>query len=210
MMVFWQKITRKHKKNLVSGTKCYYLLLLHNNRVHIQLICRFFLREYMYLEQWHQIFSWSFKTIILPLAPKYIGSPKCIQNTGYNQFQMRDHIPMQSLFRYFYIADSSIIIMAKKLAKKGFKKINVVFLFFFTPLPSTDFNVNPEAVDSIPCLLVSALQTYHRLTVDVSHFLATTTVTNSNVSTNVSRHTSSLNLKDLGKIDKQLLGDLFS
>ena len=77
------------------------------------------------------------------------------------------------------------------------------FLFFFTPLPSTDFNANPEAVDSIPCLLVSALQTYHRLTVDVSHFLTTTTVTTSNVSTNVSRHTSSLNLKDLGKIDKK-------
>ena len=157
MMVFWQKITRKHKKKLVSGTKCYYLLLLlHNNRVHIQLICRFFLREYMYLEQWHQIFSWSFKTIILPLAPKYIGSPKCIQNTGYNQFQMRDHIPMQSLFRYFYIADSSIIIMAKKLAKKGFKKINVVFLFFFTPPP-------PQISTPIPKLLILSHVCWFRL-----------------------------------------------
>ena len=86
------------------------------------------------------------------------------------------------------------------MAKKGLNKSMWFFLFFFTPFPSTDFNANPEAVDSIPCLLVSALQTYHRLTVDVSHFLTTTTVTTSNVSTNVSRHTSSLNLKDLGKI----------
>lgn len=35
-----------------------------------------------------------------------------------------------------------------------------------------DYNVNVGAVDAIPCLLVTALQTYHRLTVDVAHFLA--------------------------------------
>ena len=134
MMVFWQKITRKHKKKLVSGTKCYYLLLLHNNRVHIQLICRFFLREYMYLEQWHQVFSWSFKTIILPLAPKYIGSPKCIQNTGYNQFQMRDHIPMQSLFRYSYIADVTAVLLWLKrtlLKRRGFCFTSLLLLCRF-------------------------------------------------------------------------------
>ena len=151
-MVFWPKITHKHKKklpNYVTGTKCYYLLLLHN-RVHIQLICRFFLREYMYLEQWHQIFSWSFKTIILPLAPKYIGSPKCIQNIGYNQFQMRDHIPMQSLFRYSYIADSSIIMAKKNLAKKAW------FLFFFTPPP-------PQISTPIPKLLILSHVCWFRL-----------------------------------------------
>jgi hypothetical protein len=35
-----------------------------------------------------------------------------------------------------------------------------------------DFNANVAAVDAIPCLLVTALQIYHRLTVDVAHFLA--------------------------------------
>lgn len=54
----------------------------------------------------------------------------------------------------------------------------------------SDFNANPEAVDAIPCLLVAALQTYHRLTVDVSHFLATS-------QSYVSRNTTCMNLKDL-------------
>ena len=54
----------------------------------------------------------------------------------------------------------------------------------------SDFNTSPEAVDAIPCLLVAALQTYHRLTIDVSHFLATT-------NPYVTRNPTLANLRDL-------------
>ena len=38
-----------------------------------------------------------------------------------------------------------------------------------------DYNAsNAAAIDAIPCLLVTALQVYHRLTVDVAHFLSST------------------------------------
>ena len=48
----------------------------------------------------------------------------------------------------------------------------------------SDYNSNVAAVDAIPCILVSALQTYHRLTVDVNHFLAASSNQASHLSKN--------------------------
>ena len=53
-----------------------------------------------------------------------------------------------------------------------------------------DFSSNVASVDAIPCILVSALQTYHRLTVDVTHFLAST-------NPRLSRNSTFCNLQDI-------------
>lgn len=53
-----------------------------------------------------------------------------------------------------------------------------------------DFVANVTAVDAIPCILVAALQTYHRLTVDVTHFLAST-------NPSLSRNSTYRNLQDI-------------
>ena len=57
----------------------------------------------------------------------------------------------------------------------------------------SDYNSNVAAVDAIPCILVSALQTYHRLTVDVNHFLAAS----SNQASHLSKNPSFSNLSGI-------------
>lgn len=64
----------------------------------------------------------------------------------------------------------------------------------------SDFCNNVSAVDAIPCILVSALQTYHRLTVDVTHFLAST-------HPKLARNSTYANLQNIDDPDKDC-GDL--
>ena len=59
-----------------------------------------------------------------------------------------------------------------------------------------DFSSNVASVDAIPCILVSALQTYHRLTVDVTHFLAST-------NPRLSRNSTFCNLQDIDTEDEE-------
>ena len=58
----------------------------------------------------------------------------------------------------------------------------------------SDYNSNVAAVDAIPCILVSALQTYHRLTVDVNHFLASA---NTNQASHLSKNQTFSNLSGI-------------
>ena len=61
----------------------------------------------------------------------------------------------------------------------------------------SDYVSNISAVDAIPCILVSALQTYHRLTVDVNHFLAST-------NPQISRNLTYANLQNLDMEEQEV------
>ena len=73
-------------------------------------------------------------------------------------------------------------------SKNGPKNAYVIFEW--------SLSSNVASVDAIPCILVSALQTYHRLTVDVTHFLAST-------NPRLSRNSTFCNLQDIDTEDEE-------